>query len=89
MVALIVILEYNLKQINMKTIIPVLLVFAAIDLFLRSPEDEEISIMDELKTKSISELQLYLDNALDEEKYEYACVLRDLINQKKNGNNNK
>jgi protein-arginine kinase activator protein McsA len=73
----------------MKTIIPVLLVFAAIDLFLRKPDDEEISIMDELKTKSISELQFCLDNALDEEKYEYACILRDLINKKnKNGTKN-
>lgn len=70
----------------MKTIIPVLLVFAAIDLFLTEPE-EEIGVLNELKTKSIEELQVYLDEAILEEKYEYACVLRDLINLKKtNGN---
>lgn len=68
----------------MKTIIPVLLVFAAVDLFLRKPEiKEEIGVFSELKSKNIGELQIYLDEAVLAEKYEYACVLHDLINLKK------
>jgi protein-arginine kinase activator protein McsA len=68
----------------MKTIIPVFLVFAAITLFIKTPNEEQpTSILDELKTKSVSELQFYLDEAIEQEKYEIACVIRDLINQKK------
>ena len=68
----------------MKTIIPVLLVFAAIDLFLSNPRDEqEYNLINQLQNKSIEELQLSLHEALLLEKYEYACILRDLINLKK------
>jgi hypothetical protein len=52
--ASILILEYNLKQISMKTIIPVFLVFATISLFLKTPNEEQpTSVLDELKTKSV------------------------------------
>ena len=72
----------------MKTIIPVFLVFAAISLFLKTPNEKQpTSVLDELKTKNVSELKIYLDKAVEQEKYEIACVIRDLINQKKqNGN---
>jgi len=68
----------------MKTIIPIFLVFAAISLFIKTPNEEQpTSILEELKTKSIAELQFYLDEAVQQEKYEIACVIRDMINQKK------
>ena len=67
----------------MKTVIPILIALAAVDLFIRIPnKEEQISVFDELKTKSVSELQIYLDEAVEQERYEIACVIRDLINEK-------